>query len=337
MDCPLVSIIMPAYNAEKYIGDSIESVIIQTYQNWELIIIDDGSKDSTLKIAKQYESRQIKVHARINMGQSAQLNFGISLAKGAYIAIAHADDINLPARMEKQVAFLQINPTTAICGTFAYFFDEKEILVHKQYPTNSDNCFLALFDSNPLVHPAVMMRKSAIQNLPYIYAEELNAAEDYDLWVRMSTSFKIDNVAEPLLKYRLHAAQLSNTRRIEEDLIVKRTRISFVRQLTANLKRSQYILVYHTLYRSKKMSMCSFWKATRLLNKILKPFIENGVNLQLFMVKIINSYLKKVPYYQRLAYLPFCLYLFCQLDYEHARNIFIKSFLIRSEIENSNI
>lgn len=210
---------MPVYNGEKYLKESIESILNQTYDNFEFLIIDDGSADSSLDIINNYAKidNRIIIVSRENKGLVYSLNEGIKMAKGKYIARMDSDDICFNNRFEEQTKFLEINKDVHILGTKVFTIDEnglhKDTEIEERYGISIDKKkdLLGLFlKENIICHPSVMMRKSFIKNIDG-YREIYKCAEDYDLWLRsISLGYKIENINKCLLKYRVHSESKSS-------------------------------------------------------------------------------------------------------------------------------
>lgn len=332
MDSPLVSIVMPAYNAEKYIEQSIESIINQTYQNWELIIIDDGSTDNTFQCTQRYLNDKVHAFKFANKGQSAQLNAGIALAKGKYIAIAHADDINELNRLELQVNYLDSNPNISICGTFIKTFNSKNEQKNINYPIESDNCYSALFYGNPLAHPTVMIRKALFIDHNLKYNEHLVAAEDYDLWIRLSKYAKIGNIPEVLVQYRLHEAQTSEIKKIEEEKIVNSSRLKLVKQLGENTSKKNVAIIYHFFYKSNRLSAYQQWKGLfQSQRQICRNSYMSSVNAKKFLFSILISNLKNTPIIPRFIHLFFMPLLIWHFNFNYFGKAVNNLFLNKSK------
>lgn len=209
---PKISVIMPVYNAEKYLKQSIESILNQTYKDFEFIIINDGSTDNSLNIIYEYANKhtKIKVIARENRGLVCSLNEGISYSKGEYIARIDADDISLPERLEKQIKFFEKNQEIDILGSMAELIGDKALL---EKETNNYEWVNVEFDSKDdlekifleccaIPHPSVMMKKEFLIKIGGYFEQD---TEDYNLWLRaIKSGFKIDKINEKLIKYRLH-------------------------------------------------------------------------------------------------------------------------------------
>ena len=203
MSNSLVSIILPVYNAQEYIAQAIESILSQSYEQFELILIDDGSTDSSLKIMQSYVDARIEIISRENRGLVESLNEGIQKARGKYIARMDADDISMPQRLEKQVVFMENSPEIGICGTAVMIFGETIQEKVWRLPLEDNRIKAELLFSSALAHPTVMMRKSLLEEYQLSYDTGFRHAEDFELWTRFAEHTTLANLPEPLLKYRV--------------------------------------------------------------------------------------------------------------------------------------
>lgn len=208
MNKPLVSVIMPVYNSELYLKEAIESIVNQTYENFELIIIDDGSSDNSVSIVKSINSEKIKlVINEKNLGVSATRNKGLNLAKGEYIALMDSDDISLPKRLEIQVNFLETNLDYGLISSYyesfrvGFFGIKKRV---RKLPLNDKQIKVNLLFFNVICCPSAMIRKNVIIKNNLFFDEKLRMSEDFDLWKKISKVSKIANIGEVLLRYRKH-------------------------------------------------------------------------------------------------------------------------------------
>ncbi len=213
MTAPPITVLMPVYNGETYLREAIESVLDQTFPDFEFIIFDDGSTDGSLEIIRDYDDKRINlIQNRRNVGIAGNLNRGISLARGKYILRMDADDICLPGRFEEQFKFMETNRDVAVCGAWVEFIGKKikwltgNILKDPTHPEEI-RCYF-LFNC-VLKHPTVIIRKEVFQQEGYLYDEKVNRAEDYDLWVRVSKKYDLANLSKVLLKYRVHQTNIS--------------------------------------------------------------------------------------------------------------------------------
>lgn len=212
---PLVSVIMAAYNSEKYISESIESILNQTYKNIEFIIVNDGSSDKSLEIIKNYayKDNRIKViDNKKNMGLVYCLNKGIKESTGKYIARMDSDDISVYDRIQRQVKYMEENSNLTMSGGSAFVFRGKNKRIHKllNVPTGIDKVKSKLFFENCFIHPTVIIKRDDLvrHNLSY---DNIKGAEDIDLWLRMlNLNLKFDNINQPLLYYRLSSTSITS-------------------------------------------------------------------------------------------------------------------------------
>lgn len=225
----LVSVIMPCFNAEKYLKTAIESILNQTYKNLEFIIIDDGSTDSTSEIIKTFDDNRIVFISRDkNYGISNCLNIGINKANGKYIARMDADDISIANRIEIQYSFMERNLDYVLCGTQYLNFDNKgtsNLLESHQILQ------LMLLRCNQIIHPSVFIRKSILIENGIRYNENMLYSQDYDLWIKLTNYGKICNLPQPLIKYRIHNGQISKAKFSDQKRLDLAVRKDYLTQL----------------------------------------------------------------------------------------------------------
>jgi glycosyltransferase involved in cell wall biosynthesis len=201
---PFISVILPVYNGSRYLNESINCILRQRYTNFELIIIDDGSTDDSASIIAAYTDPRIRFYSQENQGLSSALNQGLSLANGIYIARQDQDDVSLPDRFARQVAFLEANPDYGMVGTWAAIWEETKLTdrLHRHDTDNLQLKFDLLFD-NPFVHSSMMIRKDVF-NTVGVYCTDKNRQppEDYELWSRIAREYRIANIPEVLHIYR---------------------------------------------------------------------------------------------------------------------------------------
>ena len=204
---PEVSVIMTSYNAEKTISKAINSILSQTFTDFEFIIVDDGSTDSTLEIILNYRDERIHLMKQGHRGRVPSLNHAVRLTQGQYIANLDADDIALPERLDMQVAYLKDHPEIGLLGSWGiemneYSGQEKEILL----PVTNEEIRTALALYCPFIHSSAMIRQCVFKNVGF-YNEKLTHSEDLDLWVRIATDYSLANLPEFLVKKRIHPLQ----------------------------------------------------------------------------------------------------------------------------------
>ncbi len=209
MTTPMISVVMPVYNAEKYVTEAIESILNQSYSDFEFIIIDDCSTDNSYDILHSYVSKDNRIRLfknDMNNKLPKTLNFGISQAKGKYIARMDADDISLPERFAKQIEFMESHPEVGVCGTWIdVFSEESSQTTCIKYPAEHKLISVRLlFDENCIAHPSTFLRREIFFDFQLYYNLSLQGhAEDYELWVRLlEQGILFYNLPEVLLMYR---------------------------------------------------------------------------------------------------------------------------------------
>lgn len=218
MKDPLVSIIMPVFNAEEYLPNAIESILWQTYQNWELIAIDDGSEDASFQILKSYalKDKRIKIFANSkNHGIGHTMNFGLSKALGEYIARQDADDISLPTRLEKQIQFLLQKPDVGIVGGFMAELNNKRLSAKRTVPLEHTEIKKGMFINQSIQNPTLMLKRDNIPAVQFWYDGCLSPVDELDFFFRMLKDVKFANIAEYVVVYRRHQhnSSLKNIKR----------------------------------------------------------------------------------------------------------------------------
>lgn len=207
---PLVSIVMSVYNAGDYLKEAIGSILDQTYQNFEFIIIDDGSTDDSWKTIQKFSDKRIYAIRQKNKGLQGGLNAGIGQASGVYIARMDQDDISNAERIEKQVRFLEFNTDIAIVGTNFSLIDEtSKVIEHSYYLDRPEDLNLEVFTRNPFGHGTVMLRASALKTIGLYDKDE--PVEDYQLWWRILKNFKGANLTEELYRWRVLTSSMSHS------------------------------------------------------------------------------------------------------------------------------
>ncbi len=214
---PLVSVIMPVYNGERFLCEAVDSILSQTFRDFEFIVIDDGSADNTPAILRQYcrkDGRIIWLRKSKNEGIVAALNSGLDHARGKYIARMDADDISLPERLEKQVRYLESNLGTGVLGSSAQIIDQQgKPLFVVRFPETHALILWSLHFHCPIIHPTVMARRDFFLRAGG-YRSSWPHAEDYDLWARMVYQSIFHNLGEVLLQLRKHDANITQTKSV---------------------------------------------------------------------------------------------------------------------------
>jgi len=221
---------MSAYNVEPYIGESIRSIINQTFTDFEFIIIDDGSTDNTVDIIRSFNDQRIKLYINEeNKGISYTRNRGFDLASGRYLAVMDSDDIAMPERLQKQVEFMEKHTDISILGTNYIRMDNNKEILH---PLCNSQIKVTLLADTTFAHPSVMMRMSDILTHNIKYDVTLNSAIDYDFWTEAAIrGLKGANLPDILLKYRIRPTQISTVQNSDQRNNAKKIRVKYTLSL----------------------------------------------------------------------------------------------------------
>jgi glycosyltransferase involved in cell wall biosynthesis len=220
MSSPIVSVVMSVYNGQEFLSETIQSVLNQSFHDFEFVIVDDGSTDGTADILSKYafSDGRIRVLHNGKMGRSAALNHVIGLAKGKYVANIDADDLAMPGRLEEQVAFMERNPEVGVSGgAFELMTDSGRILDVIRHPLEDSEIRSVMLRYNPICHSSAILRKDIVLAAQG-YRGVFEPSEDYDLWLRMGERSRLANLHNVLVRYRIHANQLS-VRKLERQTL----------------------------------------------------------------------------------------------------------------------
>ena len=208
---PLISVVLPVYNGQKYLAEAIDSILTQTFTDFELIMIDDGSTDHSLEILRQYEQHDLRVQvvARANRGIAATLNESIDIARGTLIARMDEDDVCNPNRLSSQYEFMQCHSDAVAVGSAANFIDAEGSKICTYFPSPEDASLRCVFPGSPFIHPSVMFRKAAFYQAGKYPANMKWGGEDVILFGRIAKFGLLHNLSEPLINYRLVPGSMS--------------------------------------------------------------------------------------------------------------------------------
>jgi len=211
MTPPIVTVLLPVYNGDRYLRSAVESILAQTLEPFELLIVDDGSTDGTGAICRSFTDPRIRVvRHENNAGLVSALNFGIDLISTKYVARMDADDVALPDRLGRQIAFLESRPDIVACGSWARELVDGRLRAVMHRPTGEYLRQIA-WQPVPIFHPTACLRTKVLQE--HRYRPDFIHAEDYDLWLRLCRLHRIDTVPKVLLHYRIHPTSVSHTYR----------------------------------------------------------------------------------------------------------------------------
>ncbi len=219
---PSISVLMPVYNASAFLREAIESILDQTFCDFELLIFNDASNDDSALLIKSFNDSRIRFFSsEFNQGYVHHLNEGIQLARGKYIARMDADDISEKERLEKQFNFMESHPEVGICGAQVVTINETGVFQAMGYHYHTDaELRIRLLSDSCFAHPLVMIRKSILIENKLYYKAELMPAEDYAMWVELSLISCLANLPDFLLRYRVHSNQITKKKREKQQLAV---------------------------------------------------------------------------------------------------------------------
>jgi len=229
---PSISVAMSVYNGERFLAAAIESVLAQSFSDFEFLILDDGSSDASRAIAAHYAARdpRIRLTARENRGLVKSLNELLTIARAPLVARMDADDVSLPQRFARQVAFLTTRPDVGVLGTWTEDIDENDAVYHldvPDHPVDHQQFVTAVDAGAPLLcHPAVMFRRDLVLSLGG-YHPAFHHCEDLDLWLRLASVTQIANLPERLLRYRHYSQQVSSRHATQQQVNAAISRIAY--------------------------------------------------------------------------------------------------------------
>ena len=220
MKNPIVTVLMSAYNTEEFVAEAVESVLQQSFREFELLIFDDKSTDSSLNILQSFKDPRIRlVKNDENLGLTRNLIQGMHMARGEFVARMDADDICLPHRLAVQVSYMKKHSDISVLGSAVTFFDESgwEFIAHQ--PTEHDDIKCTLFFGFTMLHPSVMIRKSDFEKHGLNYDPAFRFSQDHDLWTRAIHKLRFANIYEPLLRMREHGGKIGKTQKPQQQVL----------------------------------------------------------------------------------------------------------------------
>lgn len=296
MNHHLISVVMSVYNAEKYLAEAIESILTQTYTNFEFIIINDGSTDSSLEIIQNYmkKDERIVLISRENKGLPFSLNEGIEKAKGKYIARMDADDISLPTRFEDQLSFMNNNLDIGICGTWIEVFGENTKTKILKHSLEHNEMKTRLLFSVCFAHPTVMIRKEILDENSLKYNLNYVNAQDYELWSNISEVTKMANIPKVLLKYRVSENSITTITDIKKSelryKLLSDVFNKYINQLgIKNIEKENRL--HFTIGLNERIAKENI--NLEFLNRYLKKILEANKRKKVFHQKHLEQYLAK--------------------------------------------
>ncbi len=269
-----ISVLLPVYNGEPYLVVAVESILAQTFADFEFLIIDDASTDSTWPVLESYAAHDARIHLvrhERNRGIACALNSGLAIAQGRYVTIMHADDFSVPRRLALQVGFMDAHPSVGVLGSAIHVMDRagRRTSTVRSHSEDGVLRWVLCFHS-PVWHPTVMARRELMLSVRG-YRADYEPAEDRDLWQRMSRLTRLANLREVLLDYREHPARLSHRER--EKLIRNSAHVS--QRIAADLlgKAIPFDVCYQ-IRRGSFDSSADAWAAGRLISDLYEAYCQ---------------------------------------------------------------
>lgn len=293
---PLISVIMPLYNAERFVGESIENVLRQTVGDFELIVIDDASTDASAEIARAYaakDDRIVLMHNELNSGAARTRNRALDAARGKFITFMDADDLCSPERFAKQLAFFERHPQTDICGSYYTMFgtrggggnDELKI----QVPLTHEEIQYQLFFGCPFGMSSVMLRSEPFKRTGIRFRECM--AEDYQLWVDLSEHLRMANIPEYLTFYRRWEDQISTRQLDRQTLSAQLTQQEqLARKLGVRLSDDEARIFTRFSLRTGEVKKRELASYRRILTRLYKAGIRHSHDPKLLKRQLMRRY-----------------------------------------------
>ncbi len=281
---------MPVYNAGAYLKDAIQSIIDQTFSDYTFLIINDGSTDGSEEIIKGFMDNRICYRKHeINNGLISTLNEGLDLATGTYVVRMDADDVSLPERIEKQVAFMDVNPEIAISGTWLSVINSSDVIAH---PATADECEVMLLYNTVLGHPSTILRREDIIKNNLRFDNGALYAEDYKFWAEASIKgLKLVNIPDTLVNYRVHSEQVSSLKAEQQAQTVMQIKRWYGQHFFNDII-SNRLSVYTAFINGSINSFADFLIATDLAGQIKsKNRLNSYFNIPVFD-RFINNQVK---------------------------------------------
>ena len=270
---PKVSVITPTYNRAHFICETIDSVLAQTYKDYEIIVVDDGSTDNTKEVLMRYGDK-VRYFYQQNQGQATASNYAVSQSLGEYLAFIDDDDLWLPAKLERQVEVLEKNPELGFVCSESHAFKENGQIVHWKKEKLKTEDFQSMFDGNFIIHATVVLRKKCFQDVGG-YDARLRTTQDYDLWLRLTRKYKFLYMNIPLTKYRVHNHNLHKNlkQKLKDHLFIFRKEEN-VSHLNLYQRRIKIAREYHDFVADYVRQKDYFGAANCCLQSIIRyPFV----------------------------------------------------------------
>lgn len=290
---PSITVIMPVFNTGKFVKDAIQSILDQSFSDFEFIVINDGSTDESLEIIKTFSDKRIKIlNNASNVGNYPSRNRGLRIAKGKYICVMDADDTAFPNRFERQFIFMEENPDIGLAGSgFRYFGKEQDIFRENDF----ERIKVSLLRNNCFIHPTLIMRHEFLKKYNLRYNEKYYYSADYDLIVRAAGLFLVTNILEILLNYRIHDQQITMKNRAKQmqyadEIAIQQLKYIGIDPVETETQLHINLLKGNSIEYSKKQELYDWIKKILTANQNKKYYQMDELE------SFFNSLLSKQPF-----------------------------------------
>jgi len=284
-----VTVVLPVYNGSKYLKETIDSVLNQTYQDFDFIIINDASTDNSEEVILSFTDTRIKYHLNEwNLGSIGAPVKGMNMSKTEYIARIDQDDIWLPAKLEKQIQIMDANPQIGICGTSIELFGDRSGV--KIFPITNEHLKVGFLFFCCMSHPSVVFRKSFLVETGVTYNETYRLADDYKMWVDCIELTQIYNIPEPLVRYRQHEEQICSAANASKQMQVQnKVRLEMLERISLNFSQDEKNFHINQFVEGKIESINDYKQFVKWSQLICKRNDESGKEID---PNILNADLK---------------------------------------------
>lgn len=283
-----LSVIMSVFNEENYIEESVDSILNQTYCNFELIIVDDCSTDETVNKIRQYTDERIRLICNDkNCGLTCNLNKALDVSKGKYIIRMDGDDISIKTRFEEQVNYMEQHLEVVLSGTWIKYIGDNNDIV--RYKTRSDELKASLLFNSVIPHPTFIMRKDVLDENNIRYNENLPYAQDYDFIYQISRCGELANIPKILLKYRIHDKQITGEKLVEQIQCADITRRKILSDLGVDLSENEFAY-WSCFCLENKHEISALEQNT--IERIINEILEKNYRKKVFSQNIVERYLQ---------------------------------------------
>ena len=290
---PTISVLMPVYNCALYLAETIESILNQTFSDFELVVLDDGSTDSSAEIVRSYTDSRIVYHCNEkNLGLANNLNVGLRMARGKYIARMDGDDISLPERFQTQIDFLEAHPDIDLCSCGLQMFGTEDTVWVREADPEAVKITMMFY--SPVLHATSIWRRESFEKHNLYYDQNAFPAEDYELWSRAVFHCKLVNIPQVLYRYRIHGIQVTKTddRRDEK---CRQIRINYTSRALPTLGQQKSEIIADVLSADFQITINNYRHFKAVINDVISANgVDNFFDSGLLKRRLIKQYQSKV-------------------------------------------